>query len=103
MADNNSPVDAVTTSVVDKIEERVGNAVEVLLGETDATPALADVDTKGDKVGHKVAEVIHGIVDHLPFVGKKDDAAPADDTQVMNVQDKLSAGVPEPPAVQPPE
>ena len=48
-------------SVIDKIEAKVGDCVEKILGEEDATPDLDQVDTKGDKVGEFVGDAVHKV------------------------------------------
>lgn len=61
--------------VIDKIETVVGDCVEKILNEEDATPALDDVDTKGDKVGEVVGDALHKIHDTMNKINplSKDD------------------------------
>jgi len=61
-------------SFIDTIESRLGDAIEKILSEQDATPALADVDTKGDKAAHHVAEALRKIADKLSNKDKEDEA-----------------------------
>lgn len=61
-------------SLLDALELKLGDAIEKILNEHDATPALESVDTKGDKVANHVAEALRKIADKLSV--KKDEAEP---------------------------